>query len=127
MGLACGQTTPATIDWQEVEEFIDAPIPDSAINQHAEWERGIDRLVRIKLTLPTNDLDSFLTELGFTTPLSKGVHRLNSADSSSSWWDVDNLINFSGGSFNRNSKNGDVAITPAVTDMTTIYLVIFEQ
>jgi len=113
---------------QEVEAFLGAPLPNSAVPDQTRAEMtsgGRYDALSLRLTLPADEVTPFLTSIGVDEPLREG--RLCSApsDSHPEWFQTGELENFSGGDILA-EKAIEVTVDLSEPSMSTVYLSVIE-
>lgn len=80
---------------EEAADFAGIELPESATDVHAHGERGIDQLVLLDITMPTDDLDGFLAASDLP-PAEPGRNPVQASLGNQLGWQLDDLESFAG-------------------------------
>lgn len=110
----------------EVEAFIGAPLPADARDLQAATTTGIDTLMIVRFDMPADQVDAFVSALGFTVE-----GRLNvppwaaSAHDEVTWWRPYDTESYTSYEELIDGRGYQLVIVPQSDDRVVVYLEVF--
>lgn len=113
-------------DVEGLERDIDVQLPESASDVHnvgyAYWQ---SRIIGVRFQIPPHELDGFLTNLGFTGQLQKGLYPFDSPElASEDWWTPREAEDYYGASFTQPETFYDLLIDKTNPSQFVVYLMV---
>jgi hypothetical protein len=119
----------ATHEPDSLEAMLGFSLPENVSDIHnASYSFMQSRVIGIRFSLPTDDLDEFLAGLGFVEPLEADVNPTehNNLFASEDWWQTEDTNTFVGGTFYDVGAQTiyDVFVDESNSAQNIVYLVV---